>query len=44
MGIFKSLFGQTSEQAEENKDKEKQRNFDIFKYDGLKAMKIGKIG
>ena len=44
MGIFKSLFGQTSEQAGENKDKEKQRNFDIFKYDGLKAMKIGKIG
>lgn len=44
MGIFKSLFGHTTEEAEDSKDKEKQRNFDIFKYDGLKAIKIGKTG
>ena len=44
MGIFKSLFGREAEQPEEAKDKSKERNFDILKYDGLKAMKIGKTG
>lgn len=44
MGIFKSLFGREAEQPEEAQDKNQERNFDILKYDGLKAMKIGKTG
>lgn len=44
MGIFKSLFGHGAEQPEEAKDKSKQRKFDILKYDGLKALKMGKTG
>mgnify|MGYP003401005183 FL=1 len=44
MGIFKSLFGREAKQPEKNQDKNQERNFDILKYDGLKAMKIGKTG
>ena len=38
MGIFSSLFG-GSKSPEENKEK----NFDILKYDGIRAMNIGKL-
>ena len=37
MGIFSSLFG-GNKTPEENKAK----NFDILKYDGIRAMNIGK--
>ena len=36
MGIFSSLFGG-------NKKTEEEKNFDILKYDGIRAMRIGKI-
>ena len=38
MGIFSSLFG-GNKKTEDNKEK----NFDIFKYDGIRAMRIGKL-
>ena len=38
MGIFSSLFG-GNKTPEENKEK----NFDILKYDGIRAMRIGKL-
>ena len=38
MGIFSSLFG-SNKTPEENKEK----NFDILKYDGIRAMRIGKL-
>ena len=38
MGIFSSLFG-GNKTPEENKEK----NFDILKYDGIRAMHIGKL-
>ena len=38
MGIFSSLFG-GNKTPEENKEK----NFDIVKYDGIRAMRIGKL-
>ena len=36
MGIFSSLFGG-------NKKSEEEKNFDILKYDGIRAMRIGKL-
>ena len=36
MGIFSSLFGG-------NKKTEEEQNFEILKYDGIRAMRIGKI-
>lgn len=38
MGIFKSLFG-----GNKNSDSEKTKSFDILKYDGIRAMRIGKL-
>ena len=38
MGIFSSLFG-GNKKTEDNKEK----NFDILKYDGIRAMRIGKL-
>lgn len=38
MGIFSSLFG-GNKKSEDNKEK----NFDILKYDGIRAMRIGKL-
>lgn len=38
MGIFSSIFG-SDKTSEENKEK----NFDILKYDGIRAMNIGKL-
>ena len=38
MGIFSSLFG-GNKKTENNKEK----NFDILKYDGIRAMRIGKL-
>ena len=36
MGIFSSLFGG-------NKKTDEEKNFDILKYDGIRAMRIGKL-
>ena len=36
MGIFSSLFGG-------NKKSEEEKNFEILKYDGIRAMRIGKL-
>ena len=36
MGLFSSLFGG-------NKKTEEEKNFDILKYDGIRAMRIGKL-
>ncbi len=51
VGFFKSLFAGTAGKerpedkvGEEASEKERQRKFDILKYDGLKALKIGKTG
>ena len=38
MGLFSSLFG-GNKKPEDNKEK----NFDILKYDGIRAMRIGKL-
>lgn len=49
MGSFlKSLFGSHAgvgeKTAEKETEKENERKFDILKYDGIKALKIGKVG
>lgn len=42
MGFFKSLFG-GNQSPEEKQEKTDQKNFDILKYDGIRAMRIGKL-
>jgi len=42
MGFLKSLFGSTEESPEEKEKEEQARKFDLFKYDGVKAARIGK--
>lgn len=42
MGFFKSLFG-GSQSPEDKQEKIDQKNFDILKYDGIRAMRIGKL-
>lgn len=42
MGIFTSLFGGKKDSATE-KEKNDKKNFDILKYDGIRAMRIGKV-
>ena len=41
MNIFKALFGGKVETAEEKKASDAERSFDMFKYDGVKALKMG---
>ena len=41
--FFTSLFSGSSESPEESKAKEDKKNFDIFKYDGVRAQKIGQV-
>ncbi|WP_270229820.1 tetratricopeptide repeat protein [Parabacteroides bouchesdurhonensis] len=44
MGIFKSLFSSSKEEnPEEEKAKTDQKNFDILKYDGIRAQKMGRL-
>lgn len=40
MNIFKALFGGKEETREERKKEEQARNFDVLKYDGVKALKM----
>lgn len=42
MGLFKSLFGGNST-PETEKEKNDKKNFDILKYDGIRAQRIGKL-
>lgn len=41
--FFKSLFGGKSQETEEDKIKNEKKSFEIFKYDGLRAQKMGKL-
>lgn len=38
MNFFKALFGGKEETSEEKKQEEQARNFDVLKYDGVKAL------
>jgi tetratricopeptide (TPR) repeat protein len=42
MGFWNSLFGEESNPEEEKRNAE-QRNFDLLKYDGVRAMRIGQF-
>lgn len=42
MGFFNSLFG-GKQTPEEKQEKTNKKNFDILKYDGIRAMRIGKL-
>lgn len=42
MSFFKKIFGvssDTKEQTQEEKQAEEKKNFDILKYDGVRALK-----
>lgn len=43
MGFFKSFLGGKSETAEEQKQKEVQKKFEIFKFDGMRALRMGRM-
>ncbi len=43
MGFFKTLFTGKEETEEEKQEQKKENDFDVFKYDGVKAMQIGKV-
>ena len=43
MNILKALFGNSEETPEEEKKNADARKFDLMKYDGVKAMKIGRF-
>lgn len=42
MGFFKSFFSGKPASAEEEKQKNIQKNFEIFKYDGMRAQRMGR--
>ena len=39
MGFFKSFFSGKQEKPETEKQKNDQKNFEIFKYDGMRAQR-----
>ncbi len=43
MGFLKTLFGGREETPEEKNKKQRERNFDVLKYDGLRAFKTGEV-
>lgn len=43
MNILKVLFGNSEQSAEDEKREADDKKFDLMKYDGLKAMKIGRF-
>ncbi|MDE6348853.1 MAG: tetratricopeptide repeat protein [Bacteroides sp.] len=43
MGFFKSFFSGKSENPADEKQKNEQKNFEIFKYDGMRAQRMGRI-
>lgn len=42
MNFFKALFGGQEETPEEKREADEARDFDMFKYDGVKAAKMGR--
>ena len=42
MGFFKSFFSGKPANPEEEKQKNNQKNFEIFKYDGMRAQRMGR--
>lgn len=42
MGLFKSFFSGKQENPESEKQKNNQKNFEIFKYDGMRAQRMGR--
>lgn len=43
MNLFKALFGGKTETTTEHNENELKKNFDVLKYDGVRAMKAGKF-
>lgn len=43
MGFWKSFFGGEEENPEEEKKNAEAKNFDLLKYDGVKAMRMGQF-
>ena len=43
MGFFKSIFSTSALAPEEEKKKEEGKNFDIFKYDGIRSQNMGQL-
>ena len=43
MGFFKSLFGGKSEDPVEEKEKQIQKEFEILKYDGIRARRLHRM-
>ncbi|MDR0895557.1 MAG: tetratricopeptide repeat protein [Prevotellaceae bacterium] len=43
MGFFQSLFGSKPVDAAAEQQKNKQKQFEIFKYDGMRAQRMGRI-
>lgn len=43
MGFWKALLGGKDLTPEEEKQEKEQKNFDLLKYDGVKAMKMGQV-
>lgn len=43
MNLFKKLFGGSIDNAESQKLSEDMRNFDVYKYEGVKALKTGQV-
>ena len=41
MKFFKALFGSKEEKPEEKKKAEEAKNFDVLKYDGVRALRAG---
>ena len=42
MGFFKSFFSGKQEKPETEKQKNDQKNFEIFKYEGMRAQRMGR--
>lgn len=42
MGFFKTLFTGKEDSEEEKQEQQKMNQFDVFKYDGIQAQRIGK--
>lgn len=43
MGFFKQLFGSNSEPTEQDKQQQEQQRFDMFKYDGVRALRTNQV-
>ena len=43
MNFFKALFGGKEEDPEDKKKEDESKTFDLMKYDGVKALKMGQF-